>query len=282
MLVISLAAILNLLNEVTRILGAIEQGEPTMTQATLDRPSLETLVESGLLHLESLHPGGLELSRELAKLCQIGPGSRVLDVAAGTAETACYLAQQFGARMVAVDLSSEMIRRGEAKARAKGLDVKFQVADAAHLPFADADFDVAICECTLCLLDKEQVIREMTRVVRPGGRVGMHDLCWLGNAPEKLKRTLAAIEGEWPESLDGWRQLWAGAGLIEIHAADKSKLKASWMRESRQQLGLWGELALARQTVRRWGLGGLWTILRSQRVFSSMHLGYGIVVGTRR
>ena len=153
----------------------------------------------------------------------------------------------------------------------------------AHLPFADADFDVAICECTLCLLDKEQVIREMTRVVRPGGRVGMHDLWWLGNAPEKLKPALsAAIEGEWPESLDGWRQLWAGAGLIEIHAADKSKLKASWMRESRQQLGLRGELALARQIVRRWGLGGCGPSCGRNESFRASTLGYGIVVGTRR
>ena len=39
-------------------------------------------------------------------------------------------------------------------------------------------FDVAICECTLCMCDKEKVLSEMVRVVRPGGFVGTHDLCW--------------------------------------------------------------------------------------------------------
>ena len=248
---------------------------------TSDRPSLEALVESGLLHLESLHPGGLELPRELAVLCKIGAGSRVLDVAAGTGETACFLTQQFGAQVVAIDSSAEMIRRGEAKARANGLTIDFQQADAAHLPFADAVFDVAICECTLCLLDKEQVIQEMIRVVRPGGYVGMHDLCWRENAPEKLKCTLAEIEGERPETLDGWRQLLAAAGLVEIHAADKSELIADWLQGSARQLGLRGHAVLAWKILRRWGVGGLWTILRSERVFSSKQLGYGILVGTK-
>jgi SAM-dependent methyltransferase len=205
----------------------------------------------------------------------------VLDVAAGTGETACCLAGEFGAQVVAIDISAEMIRRGEAKAQVKGLTVEFQTGDAAHLPFADAVFDVAICECTLCLLDKDQVLREMTRVVRPGGHVGMHDLCWRENAPEKLKRTLAEIEGERPETLDGWRRRLAAAGLVEIHAADKSELMATWMQGSRRQLGLRGQAALAWKIVSRWGVGGLWAVLRSERVFSSKQLGYALLVGTK-
>ena len=54
------------------------------------------------------------------------------------------------------------------------------------------------------------------------------------------------------------------------------------MQESRRQLGLWGELTLVGQNpLLRWGIRGLWTILRSQRVFSSKQLGYGILVGTK-
>jgi ubiquinone/menaquinone biosynthesis C-methylase UbiE len=135
-------------------------------------PSLEALVEGGLVHLESLHPGGLEMARELAELWRIDAGSKVLDVAAGTGETACYLAEQFGA------VSAEMIRRGKSKAQAKGLAIESRTADASRLQFPEATFDAVICECTLCLLDKQQVIAEMARVARPGGSVGMHDLCW--------------------------------------------------------------------------------------------------------
>jgi SAM-dependent methyltransferase len=244
--------------------------------------SLEKLIESGVLKVPSLHPGGLELTRELAQLCKIGDGGAVLDLAAGTGETACFLAEQFGAHVIGVDLSEEMIRRAEAKARVRAPTLlKFQRADASHLPFADAAFDVAICECTLCLFDKEKVLSEMARVVKPGGRVGMHDLCWKESASEDLRRTLSEIEGEQPETLEGWSRLFRHAGLMNIIAVDKSDLIAAWMGESRKQLGQIGQAVLTLKIIRRWGIRGLWRVLRSERVFSSKHLGYGIVVGTR-
>jgi SAM-dependent methyltransferase len=244
--------------------------------------SLEQLIESEVLTVQSLHPGGLDLTRDLADLCKIGKGSTVLDLASGTGESACFLAERFGAHVVGVDLSEKMIRQAEEKARAKGQSlVKFQRADASHLPFADAAFDVAICECTLCLFDKEKVLNEMARVVKSGGRVGMHDLCWKESPPEDIRRTLIEIEGEQPETLDGWRGLFRRAGLMEIIAMDKSDLIPGWMKESKKQLGLIGHAVLIMRIIQRWGIRGLRRVLRSERVFTSKHMGYGIVVGTK-
>jgi hypothetical protein len=70
--------------------------------------------------------------------------------------------------------------------------------------------------------------------------------------------------------------------LMEIIAVDKSDLLPAWMKESKQQLGPIGRTALALKIIRRWGIRGLWRVWRSERVFSSKHLGYGIVIGTRR
>lgn len=253
-----------------------------MTPALIaDRPSLEGLVETGLLKLETLHPGGLGLTRQLAELCHIQAGALLLDVASGTGETACFLAERFAARVHGVDHSDEMIRRAEAKARVKGLEVEFRKGDAAKLPFGDAQFDAAICECTLCFLDKQRAIAEMARVVRAGGCVGMHDLCWKEDTPDGLKRTLAEIEGERPETLQGWRWLFGRAGLTAITAVDESAVMARWIQESRERLGLAGQLALALRIVRRWGIRGAWQVLQSARVFSSEFLGYGMVVGTK-
>jgi arsenite methyltransferase len=253
-----------------------------MTKTTIvDQASLEGLVEAGMLALESLHPGGLDTTRQLAEICNLQRDGSVLDVASGTGETACFLAETFGARVLAVDHCDEMIQRGEAKARTRGVKVQFRNADAADLPFDDGEFDVAICECTLCFLDKARVLREMTRVVRPGGGVGMHDLCWKAEASDSLKRTLAEIEGETPETLEGWRQLFENAGLAQITAVDKSDVMSRWMRESRKQLGMAGQLTLTMRIIQRWGLRGAWRIFRSERVFSSDHLGYALVAGTK-
>ena len=248
----------------------------------VDQPSLEGLVETGMLALESLHPGGLETTKELATICDIRRGAFVLDVASGTGETACFLAETFGARVFGVDRSGEMTRRATEKARAKGLAVTFKTADAAKLPFNDSEFDAAICECTLCFLDKPRVLSEMARVVHQGGYVGMHDLCWKEGASDKVKRTLAEIEGETPETLEGWRRLFESAGLVQIATVDKSGAMSRWFKESRKQLGLTGVLNLYLNILRRWGLRGAWRVLRSQRVFSSNFLGYVLIVGIKR
>jgi len=248
----------------------------------VNQPSLEGLVESGMLALESLHPGGLETTRQLARLCSIQRGAVVLDVASGTGETACFLTETFGARVAGVDRSDEMIRRAEVKANLRGSDVRFKNADATNLPFIDSEFDAALCECTLCFLDKPRVLREMARVVRPGGRIGVHDLYWKEGAPCGLKRTLADVEGEKPETLEGWRRLFESAGLVQVTTVDKSEVMSRWMQESRKELGMTGHLMLVLRILCRWGLRGAWRILRSERVFSSDRLGYALVVGTKR
>jgi ubiquinone/menaquinone biosynthesis C-methylase UbiE len=180
-----------------------------MKTATPDKnaPSLENLIETLDLGEEVLHPGGLDTTRELAALCHVGSTSRVLDVASGTGEPLCFLVETFHCQAVGVDSSETMVRRAQKKAQERHLAVEFHQVDAHRLPF-DADaFDVAISECTLCLLDKEMALKEMVRVVKSGGYVGFHDLCWKETAPEILKRRLAEIESEYPETLEGWKRL---------------------------------------------------------------------------
>lgn len=249
--------------------------------ASLDPPSLEALVESGMIELESLHPGGLLLTAELADLCAISTGLKVLDVACGTGESACYLAEKFGARVCGLDRSEALLARASDKAGSRSLDIQFCRGDAATLPFPDGEFDVVVCECTLCLLDKMSALSEMVRVVRRGGRVGIHDLYWDQAAAGALRDRLTANEGEEPETFEGWKRLFERGGLVAVAAVDRSELKTRWMRDVRGQLGLAGQLRLGVYATRRWGFGGLWRILRSEHLFSNRRLGYALVVGTR-
>lgn len=252
-----------------------------MTSPPKQHPSLETLVESGELQLDTLHPGGLEITRQLAQLCHIGRGSAVLDVAAGTGESACFLGEAFAARITGVDASAPMVATARQKAAQRGLPIAFTRGDAHYLPFGDNGFDAAISECTTCILDKPHAIAEMVRVVKPGGYVGIHDICWQPDTPEAMKRQLAEIEGEKPETLAGWKTLFEAAGLVDIETVDKSSLLPSWTRDITQRLGVGGQLRIFLKIFKTWGMRGLRDIRRSEQIFKSRHTGYGIIVGRK-
>lgn len=233
------------------------------------------------LGLEILHPGGLGITGERAGLCRIGPDSRVLDVASGTGETACHLRETVGCQVVGIDASAFMIARAMKEARARGLTMAFGVADARHLPFTDDTFDAVISECTLCALEKEVALREMVRVAKPGGYVGMHDLCWTEGTPAGLRRRLAELEGEQPETLEGWKRLFIEVGLCEVTALDRSSLMSPWGRDLRRELGLAGQWKVLLQTLHAWGFSGVRRIRESVQIFRSPDAGYGLIVGRK-
>lgn len=101
-------------------------------------------------------------------------GDRVLDCATGTGDLALAFRRVVGPRgaVVGTDFCEEMLELAPAKAERAGLPVRFEVADVLALPYADASFDVASIAFGIRNVDDpERGIREMARVVRPGGRV---------------------------------------------------------------------------------------------------------------
>jgi SAM-dependent methyltransferase len=244
-------------------------------------PSLENLIEVLDLGEEVLHPGGLTTTTELAELCHIEGTSRVLDVASGTGEPLCFLVQTLHCQGVGVDFSETMVRRAQKKTEERHLSVVFQQGDAHHLPFDADTFDVAISECTICLLDKETALREMVRVVKRRGHVGFHDLCWKETAPEPLKCRLAEIEEEYPETMDGWKHLAQRVGLVDVVAVDRSNLIPQWTEDFKRRLGILGQLSAIWHVLKRWGIRGLLRIKESERIFRSEDVGYCLIVGRK-
>ncbi len=245
------------------------------------RPSLENLIESEDLGLEILHPGGLEITRELAELCHIGKDTKVLDVASGTGESAFYLVRNFDCRIIGIDISDYMIERAKRKAMEKGVIIEFKKGNAHNLPFIDNTFDAVISECTTCLLNKERAIGEMVRVAKTGGYVGIHDVCWNESTPVHLKDRLAELEGERPETLAGWKNLFEKAGLKDVIIIDKSYLITGWRKDFMKKIGIITLLKIFLKIIKNWGVGGLWIIRESVQIFESEHLGYGIIVGKK-
>jgi ubiquinone/menaquinone biosynthesis C-methylase UbiE len=110
---------------------------------------------------------------ELAQRSRLQPGSEVLDVAAGNGNFA-IAAARLGATVVATDLAPSMVALGQARTRSLGLAIEWREADAEHLPFADASFDVVASVFGVIFApDPERVASELFRVTRPGGLVAM-------------------------------------------------------------------------------------------------------------
>lgn len=113
--------------------------------------------------------GGLDGGwRRLAAAAVVRPGDRVLDAFCGTGDLA-LAAERLGGDVTGVDFAERMVER----ARAKSSTVEWVRADAASLPFDDAAFDVVTVGFGIRhLADLEEGLRELARVLRPGGRLG--------------------------------------------------------------------------------------------------------------
>jgi ubiquinone/menaquinone biosynthesis C-methylase UbiE len=109
----------------------------------------------------------------LVEACGIVPGQRVLDVAAGTGNTAIRAAQT-GASVIASDLTPEHFEAGRREAAARGVSLEWIEADAEALPFEDDGFDAVTSSFgAIFAPDHAAVAREMVRVCRPGGVIGI-------------------------------------------------------------------------------------------------------------
>lgn len=113
--------------------------------------------------------------RFLVSRVEAGPGDTVLDVATGTGAVAIELARRKGCRVVGLDQSPEMLAAALPRIRAAGLRDRITLKEgtAEALPFADASFDGLTFTYLLRYVDDPAAtLRELARVVRPGGSVG--------------------------------------------------------------------------------------------------------------
>jgi demethylmenaquinone methyltransferase / 2-methoxy-6-polyprenyl-1,4-benzoquinol methylase len=159
----------------------LEAGE---VRAMFDRVAgvydvLNTVMSAGLHH--AWRARAVDMTR-------VGPGSRVLDVATGTGDLALALARRVSpaGEVIGSDFSEGMLDRARAKAAARKLELspRFEWADALALPYPDDRFDAATVGFgARNFSDLARGLAEMTRVVRPGGRVVVLEMTTPTRAP---------------------------------------------------------------------------------------------------
>lgn len=162
-----------------------------------------------------------ELAERLVTAAAVAPGQRVLDAACGTGVVARAAARRVGAdgQVTGVDINPDMLATARRVADEAGTDIEFVQADITELPFADDAFDVALCEEALQFVpDPTAVLRELTRVTVPGGRIGVS--VFRGLERHEVYATFARVLGEHagPEAATMMRSPFAFGGAERLRA----------------------------------------------------------------
>jgi sarcosine/dimethylglycine N-methyltransferase len=150
-----------------------------LAKLTAKGVDLDALTEVDLKEFDQDHYGGYEATDTLAKAGDFRPEHRVLDVCCGLGGPARWIAHQIGCSVTGLDLTQSRIDSARRLATRVGLDhlVNFVQGDATAMPLPDAQFDrVYGQEAWVHIPDKDALLSECRRVLRPGGILAFTDI----------------------------------------------------------------------------------------------------------
>lgn len=240
---------------------------------------------------ESLEVATANLTTLMAETGSIGPDMSILDVGCGIGNPACVLAERYGCRVTGISTSGSGVEEAHRRAQKRGCSdrVSFSVADGMDNGFPDATFDrVWVLEASHLMPQKDALLAECARVLRPGGRVVLCDVILGRELPLRavLSRAQDFIHLHYAfgrakmETLETYRRFGELAGLRAAQLMDisdqtlptfahwRSRLE-SHSEEVRAQIG---DDGLEHFRASCGILPGLW----KQRT-----LGYGLIVATK-
>jgi SAM-dependent methyltransferase len=155
-------------------------------------------------------------------VAELGRGETVLDLGSGGGIDVLLSARRVGpeGRAYGLDMTDEMLEIARRNARAEGAtNVEFLKGRIEEIPLPDASVDVVISNCVVNLSpDKPRVLREVYRVLRPGGRIGISDVV----AEDRLTPAERAERGSWAGCIAGalsvgeYERELAAAGLVDV------------------------------------------------------------------
>jgi ubiquinone/menaquinone biosynthesis C-methylase UbiE len=207
------------------------------------------------------HAGGRDLDLLIEWLAP-RPAERALDVATGGGHMALALARS-GADVDACDITPEMLDAAGRLLADNDCTATFAIAEAAHLPYPDAAFDIVTCRIAAHhFADAQSFFTEVARVLKPGGRFGFQDQTLPPEGPSAVltdvfERTRDRSHNQ-AYSAEGWATLIERAGLVVEHSelVDKHHDFAEWT--SRQDCdeatlaSLHEQMDEAPEGMRRW------------------------------
>ena len=154
------------------------------------------------------------------------PGEVVVDLGSGGGLDVFLAAKMVGpeGKAIGIDMTPAMIERARANAEAGGYtNVEFHQSTIDNVPLPDASVDCVISNCVLNLApDKSAVFREITRILKPGGRLAVSDIALKGELPEAIAKSMAAYVGciGGAIRIDDYRAGLRAAGFAHIEIVD--------------------------------------------------------------
>ena len=164
------------------------------------------------------------VGEQLCETLDLRAGSKVLDVAAGNGMASLAAARRW-CDVTSTDYVPALLECGRARASADGLPIEFIEADAEYLPFGDSEFDVVVSTFGVMFTpNQEKAASELSRVCKPGGRIGLANWTpegFIGQVFKTLGKYLPPPSGAKSPALWGTR-----AALEEMFNAQSRSIKA--------------------------------------------------------
>jgi len=245
--------------------------------------------------------GGAGSIDELAEMCELSEGQKVLNVGCGTGFNSCYLVKEYGCSIVGVDIAEGMVEKAKERAEEEELTdlVKFKVGDAYDLRFEDNSFDVVITSFVCQFLDLKKAFKEFRRVLKPGGYIAINETYKADEIPEESLELVDRCEEIFQEIIElpfkyntatQWKKAFEDANLKDIQL-EEVPWKSIKVRKLIKDIGGYKylfkilgkviKLAWKSKKLRhRFGLLG-----KAKRVFrnkeAKKYVGYVLVVGKK-
>jgi len=155
-------------------------------------------------------------------LAELNPGETVLDLGSGGGIDVLLSAKRVGAggKAYGLDMTDEMLALARENQKRAGVEnVEFLKGEIEHIPLPDNSVDVVISNCVINLsADKDHVLREAFRVLKPGGRFAVSDVVTRGEMPEEIRKSVllwvGCVSGALEEN--DYRAKLAAAGFADV------------------------------------------------------------------
>jgi ubiquinone/menaquinone biosynthesis C-methylase UbiE len=175
---------------------------------------------------EQIHSGGIPATDALARALNLEKGMTVLDLCSALGAPARHIATKYGVIVKGVDMTKTMIDKATERTKKAGLEnmIEYYKGNVMDLPYEDESFDIVWGQEAWCYVtDKNKLLQEAYRVLKPGGKIGFTDWIITGDiAKEELDPLYDTMSFPYMEDFQGYKDILKNTGFRILDAQDQT------------------------------------------------------------